>query len=288
MAVAQWATQSLLRWPGETLDWLVRDGTEPSWLKLLSSGFVDDDMPSVDPEDVRLWREQIRVAAESNAESQVWNHTAPLGSEMVAFEVRSPEVAGRWSGFTIARFADEAIGGSEPPPVDDVWIRFEPRSPAPTTDWLVVTSIGWLSRIDQNDRGQVHIAVELADPEDQDVPLENRGELVIDADLDRIDGVLSEVSLNERGRIRRADVSVVAGNREKKLRVAVSGKVSLRPRWHNGLTLVWPVVRLFVSRRLGRQVKAMIDGLTAAPEWAEVVAASRLDRERRVRTSARR
>ncbi len=274
-----------MHWPEETLSWLTGEASEPSWVDLWDSAGFDvageeaERIP--DRAAIRAWAAETRAQARLRTNEESWSHVAQLGAEQVAFQVHSPQAAGRWTGWTVAAFAPESGLGEA-----DTWVRFEPQEPRPTRRWLVVTSDSRVVRIQPGPSGELSVRVERAVPGNEEAENVSLGTALVAFDEDRIDVAVGDVVLGDKkSRIKRLNVSAKAeGRGGKKVRVAVAGVASLRPRSLNLLTPVWPLVRPFASRYIARELVEIVRKVAAKvgpQKWDLILGAARLDKTRR-------
>ncbi len=277
--VVGWLTSRVIRWPTETLQWLVSDGPEPSWLLLpteeavragRAAGASGDFFEAIDEFDVaaiRSWRDEIRQRAGGHQTDDAWIESAPMGAISVALQVHSTEVAGRWSGFTIADFATGAES------TQDRWIRFEPQDPPPVRAWLVVTNGGAVVRLAENSTGQ--LLVDTANRTIDDQGTVTRGDFVVDADPDRINVAVQDCTVSG-AIIRRLRLSLTPKSRSR-VRIAASGSVQVGRFGLGWLSPFWPVVRLFVSPRMARVAVGNIDRVMSSELWLAATRAAKAE-----------
>ncbi len=316
--VAGWLTRGISLWPSETLAWLVVDASEPTWVQAFDLFLQAErrsaadrqataaateseqvtsatlELAEVDLRELRQWRAQISKAAEANQELEVWSHSAPLDGAEISFQVHGTDIAGRWSGFTLASFGEEVSA-------QDSWIRFDPQETSPCRSWVVVVSNGLVLRTETKPDESIGVEVEQRDMDNPEELIAERGAGLVQASSTRLDLALRDVSLDASSlalgvidpaegsrlgqtgsRLKSFDGSMDCSSGGKhKLRIAGRGVLAIRPRVWNLLSPFWPVVRMVTKRKARKHLSVGLDKTMTGSDWRDLVALARLDDSRR-------
>lgn len=272
-AVLEWLVREAGVWPQQTIDWLLHEGQEPSYLWLFEHldkalgdpvGFELPDLKSADLADIRECVARLGEAAKQNANLDEWIVEDTVDGVDFALQVQSPAQGGRWSALT---FLDQTEGS---------WVRLEPQGSLPCLDWTIVMSDGYLVTLNATDGG-LDGDLEKRDLANPDRKKRSLGQAEVRSGASKTTFMLTDVDLEQEAfRLRSLRASVRSDlRRSKQLRLEAIGRASLRPRRYNLARPLIGVVKFLFSRRITKVVDEHLETLSTGPVWDELVRRSR-------------
>ncbi len=330
LEVGQWLVPGSLQWPEETLAWLTADGSEPTWIEAVvlldeadrrataerqakwermnqrsgsSAPEASEPMKEtpalveLDLVDIRRWRQEIREAADVSKGLETWSHSARLDGQDVSLQVHSSDVGGRWSGFTLAVFADTDTSEpetQETEPVDQ-WIRFDPQEQGPCRSWVMILSHGLVVRMQEEGEQAGRFDLERRDLSDPEAPIVDLGSCLVQTVQGRLHGAVRDVPSNPASwaflypgtaqgtrwgstgfMLKSFDCSMEwKPSKSSRLRLAVRWNLAPRPRVLNLLAPIWPIARAITKRKVKTAIGTELDKMMSGGDWARLVELAR-------------